>query len=82
MNYGWIGKTIFKKSTPNQQTEKNSKKVKLPNANKNHKREKRIFVQTLFSHSTFKISENARRKTTRFFRSNSCFGVTKITTPI
>ena len=21
MNYGWIGKTIFKKSTPNQQTE-------------------------------------------------------------
>ena len=55
MNYGWIGMTIIKKSTPNQQTEKTVKKVKLPNANKNHKQERQIFVQTLFSHSTFKI---------------------------
>ena len=44
---------------------------------------KRIFVQTPFSHSNLKF----QRKTIKpqnhsLFRSTSCFGVTKITTPI
>ena len=44
---------------------------------------KRIFVQTPFSHFTLKLE---RKKFTpqnhSLFRSISCFGVTKITTPI
>ena len=39
---------------------------------------KRIFVQTPFSHSTL----NLEQKNFTLFRSTSCFGVTKITTPI
>ena len=58
-------------------------RVKLPHVNKeplprNH------FFQTPFSHSTLKLE---RKKLTpqnhsSLFRSISCFGVTKITTPI
>ena len=41
---------------------------------KNHKRERRIFVQTLFSHSAFKIrvKKMLARKQFGFFRSTSC----------
>ena len=69
---------------PIQKIEKTVKiKVKLPPVNKKLLARKRIFVQTPFSHSALNLEQNiSRRKTTRFFRSISCFGVTKITTPI
>ena len=58
-------------------------KVKLPHVNKKPLARKRIFVQTHFSHYTLKLE---RKKFTpenhSLFRSTSCFGVTKITTPI
>ena len=46
---------------------------------------KRILVQTPFSHSTLKFKIRAKKITPQnhsLFRSTSCFGVTKITTPI
>ena len=44
---------------------------------------KRIFVQKPFSHSTLKIERNRfTPQNHSIFRSISCFGVTKITTPI
>ena len=58
-------------------------RVKLPHLNKKPLQRNRIFVQTPFSHSTLKLE---RKKFTPqnhlLFRSISCFGVTKITTPI
>ena len=58
-------------------------RLKLPHVNKKPLPRKRSFVQTPFSHSTLKL---ARKKFTpqnhSLFRSISCFGVTKITTPI
>ena len=58
-------------------------RVKLPHVNKKPLARKRIFVQTAFSHSTLILE---RKKFTpqkhSLFRSISCFGVTKITTPI
>ena len=69
-------------------SEKNKKKkqkikIKMPHVNKKPLPKNRIFVQTPFSHSTFKLE---RKKFTpqnhSLFRSISCFGVTKITTPI
>ena len=58
-------------------------KVKLPHVNKKPLPRKRIFVQTPFSHYTLKLE---RKKYTpqnhSLFRSISCFGVSKITTPI
>ena len=79
-----LGKPFTKKSD----TKKNEKtvkkiKVKLPHVNKKLLARKRIFVQTTFSHSAL----NLERKTftpqnDSLFRSPSCFGVIKITTPI
>ena len=44
---------------------------------------KRIFVQTPFSHSTLNLErKNFTPQNHSLFRSISCFGVTKITTPI
>ena len=44
---------------------------------------KRIFVQTPLSHSTLKLErKNFRPQNPLLFRSTSCFGVTKFTTPI
>ena len=58
-------------------------RVKLPHVNKKPLPKNQIFVQTPFSHSTLKLE---RKKITpqnhSLFRSISCFGVTKITTPI
>ena len=44
-------------------------RVKLPHVNKKPQPRNRIFVQTLFSHSTLKLEQkkNSRRKTTSFF---------------
>ena len=69
---------------PIQKIEKTVKiRVKLPHVNKESLARKRIFVQKPFSHSTLKLE---RKKFTpqnhSRFRSTSCFGVTKITTPI
>ena len=77
-----LGKPFRKKSDP--KIEKTVKiRVKLPHVNKKPLPRNRIFVQTPFSHSTLKLE---RKKFTpqnhSLFRSISCFGVTKITTPI
>ena len=77
-----IGKTNLKKSDPKIEKTVNIR-VKLPHVNKKPLPRNRIFVQTSFSHSTLKLE---RKKFTPqnqlLFRSISCFGVTKITTPI
>ena len=69
---------------PIQNIEKTVKiKVKLPHVNKKPRARKRIFVQTLFSHSTLNLEQkNITPQNHSLFRSNSCFGVTKITAPI
>ena len=69
---------------PIQKLEKTVKiKVKLPHVNKKPLARKRIFVQTPFSHSTLNLErKNFTPQKHSIFRSTSCFGVTKITTPI
>ena len=58
-------------------------KVKMPHVNKKPLARKRIFVQTPFSHSTLNLErKNFTPQNHSLFRSTSCFGVTKITTPI
>ena len=73
MNYEWIQKL--------EKTE--NIKVKLTHVNKKALAKKQFFVPTPFSHSTLKLE---RKKITpqnhSLFRSISCFGVPKITTPI
>ena len=76
-----LGKKFRKKTRS--KNRKNSKiKVKLQHVNKKPLARKLIFVQTVFS-LYFKI--RAKKFTPQnhsLFRSISCFGVTKITTPI
>ena len=69
---------------PIQKIEKTVKiKVKLPHVNKKPLARKRIFVQTPFPHSTLNLGQkNFTPQNHSLFRSISCFGVTKITTPI
>ena len=74
----------FRKKIQSKKSKKTVKtKVKLPHVNKKPLARKRIFVQTPFSYSTLKLE---RKKCTpqnhSLFRSISCFGVPKITTPI
>ena len=74
----------YLEKNPIQKIEKTVKiRVKLPHVNKKPLPRNRIFVQTAFCHSTLKLE---RKKFTpqnhSLFRSISCFGVTKITTPI
>ena len=58
-------------------------KLKLPHVNKKPLARKRIFVQTPFSHSTLNLEQKKLSSQNHsLFRSISCFGVTKITTPI
>ena len=72
----------FRKKIRSKKSKKLKIRVKLPHVKKPLPRN-RIFVQTQFSHSTLKLE---RKKFTpqnhSLFRSISCFGVTKITTPI
>ena len=77
-----LGKLFRNKS--DQKIEKPVKiEVKLPHVNKKSLARKRIFVQTPFSHSTLKLErKNITPQNHSLFRSISCFGVTKITTPI
>ena len=76
-----LGKPFRK--NPIQKIEKTVKiKVKLPHVKKPLAR-KRIFVQTPFSHSTLNLErKNFTAQNHSLFRSTSCFGVTKITTPV
>ena len=78
-----LGKPFRKKSDPKKIKKTVKIKVKLPHVNKKPQARKRIFVQTSFSYSTLKLE---RKKFTpqnhSLFRFISCFGVTKITTPI
>ena len=69
---------------PIQKIEKTVKiKVKLPHVNKKPLPIKRIFVQTPYSHSILELEQkNFTPQNHSLFRSISCFGVTKITTPI
>ena len=69
---------------PIQKTEKTVKiKVKLPHVNKKPLARKRNFVQTPFSHSNLNLKrKNFTPQNHSLFRFTSCFGVTKITTPI
>ena len=58
-------------------------KVKLPHVNKEPLARKPIFVQPPFSHFTLELErKNFKPQNHSLFRSISCFGVTKITTPI
>ena len=84
ISYEWIGKTIKKKIRSNKLKKKTVKiKVKLLHVNKKPLARKRIFVQTPFSHSTFKLErKNLTPQNHSLFRSISCVGVTKITTQI
>ena len=77
-----LGKPFRKKSDP--KIEKTVKiRVKLPHANKKPLPRNRTFVQSQFSHSTLKLErEKFTPQNHSLFRSTSCFGVTKITTPI
>ena len=82
-DYEWIRKNHLEKN-PIPKIEKTVKiKLKWPHVNKKPLARKRIFVQTPFSHTTLNLE---RKKFTpqnhSHFRSTSCFGVTKITTPI
>ena len=69
---------------PIRKIEKTEKiKAKSPHVNKKPLARNRIFVQTPFSHSTLNLErEKFTPQNQSLFRSTSCFGVTKITTPI
>ena len=78
-----LGKTIQK--IRHKKIEKTVKtKLKFPHVNKTKPlARKQIFVQTPFTHSTLKLEEKYFMPQNRsLFRSISCFGVNKITTPI
>ena len=79
-----LEKPFRKKSDPKNRKKKTVKiKVKLPHVNKKPLARKWIFVQTPFSHSTLNLErKNFTPQNHSLFRSTSCFGVTKITTPI
>ena len=69
---------------PIQKIEKNSKnQSEIAACEQKPLARKRIFVQTPFSHSTLNLEQKYfTPQNHSIFRSTSCFGVTKITTPI
>ena len=82
MSCEWNEKNHLEKN-PIQKIEKPVKiRVKLPHVNKKPLPRNRIFVQTPLSHSTLKLERKFTPQNHSLFRSISCFGVTKITTPI
>ena len=74
---------LEKKSNPkNRKNSKNQSEIAACEQKKPLARN-RIFVQTPFSHSTLNLErKNFTPQNHSLFRSISCFGVTKITTPI
>ena len=78
-----LEKPFTKKSDPKKNEKTVKIKVKLQHVNKKPLARKRIFVQTPFSHSTLNLErKNFTPQNHSLFRSTSCFGKTKITTPI
>ena len=80
-----LGKPFRKKSDPkNRINSKNQREIAAcEQENKKSLARKRTFVQTPFSHSTLNLErKNFTPQNRSLFRSTSCFGVTKITTPI
>ena len=77
-----LGKPFQKKSDPkNRKNCKNQSEIAV--CEQKTTSEKAIFVQTPFSHSTLNLErKNFTPQNHSLFRSISCFGVTKITTPI
>ena len=74
----------FRKN-PIQKIEKreNQSEIALPHVNKKPLARNRNLLQTPFSHSTLNLErKNFTPQNHSLFRSISCFGVTKITTPI
>ena len=68
---------------PIQKNRKHSKnQSEIAACEQNSLARKRIFVHTPFSHSTLNLERKISRQNHSLFRSTSCFGVTKITTPI
>ena len=84
MNYEWIGKTLKKKILSTKlRNIKNQSEIAACEQQQKPTREKANFCSnTVFSLYFKNKSENLRRKKKPLFRSTSCFGVTKITTPI
>ena len=82
MSCNGLEKLFRKKSHPkNKKTVKI--RVKLPHVNKKPLPRNRNFVQTPFSHSTLRLQRiKFTPQNHSLFRPISCFGVTKITTPI
>ena len=78
-----LEKPFRKKSDPkNRKNSKNQSKIAACEQKKPLPI-KRIFVQTPYSHSTLKLErKNLTPQNHSLFRSISCFGMTKITTPI
>ena len=76
-----LQKLLRKKSDPKHR--KNSKnQSEIAHMNKKSLARKRIFVQPPFCSSTLKLEQNNfTPQNYSLFRSTSCFGVTKITTP-
>ena len=75
-----LEKPFGKKSDPKNRNSKNQNEIAA--CDKLLAR-KRIFVQTPFSHSTLHLErKNFTPQDHSLFRSISCFGVTKLTTPI
>ena len=74
-----LGKPLRKKQI--QKSEKNSKNPSEIAAREQKTAGKRIFVRTPFSHSTLKLEQKITPQNT-LFRSTSCSGATKISTPI
>ena len=83
MNYKWIEKTIWKKN-PIEKIEKNSKnQSEIAACEPKTTTEKANFCSNTVFSLYFKIRAiNITPQNHSLFRSISCFGVTKITTPI
>ena len=74
----------IRKKNPIQKSKKNSNnQSEIAACEQKPIARKQIFVQTPFSHSTLNLERNNFTPQNQLrFRSTSCFGVTKITTPI
>ena len=74
----------YLEKNPIQKIEKNSKnQSEIAACEQKSTPGNRIFIQTPFSHSTLKLEQKKfTPQNHSLFRSISCFGVTKITTPI
>ena len=76
-------KNLRKKSDPKNRKKNSKNQSEIAACEQKTTNEKMNFVQTPFSHSTLNLEgKNFTTQNHALFRSISCFGVTKITTPI